>query len=100
MLKVLLFPQVLPELTDLPSLIKSPTFPYLQVIGPILQGIGGRRNDAVLSQLGLKRADDLVCVLNLRLQVQRSLSPGEGKNDTRLAAEEPFLSLFSLILHV
>lgn len=56
-------------------------FPYLQVIGSVLQGIGRCRNDAILSQLGLKCADNLVCVLNLSLQVQGSLSPEEGKND-------------------
>lgn len=98
---VQLSPPLLPELRDLPSLTKSLMFSYLQIIGPILQGIGGCRNDAVLSQLGLKRADDLVCVLNLSLQVQGSLSPGEEKNDrTRLATEEPILLIFSLILHV
>lgn len=74
-------------------------FSYQQVVGPILQGIGGCRNDAILSQLGLKRADDLICVLNLSLQVQGSLSPGEGRNNkTRLATEDPILLLFTLIL--
>lgn len=68
-------------LRDLPTLTKSLMFPYLQVIGSVLQGIGRCRNDAILSQLGLKRADNLVCVLNLSLQVQGSLSPEEGKND-------------------
>lgn len=87
------------ELRDLPSLTKGLTFSYLQIVGPILQGIGGRRNDTILSQLGLKRADDLVCVLNLSLQVQGSLSPGKGKSDkTRLATEDPSLLLFTLTL--
>lgn len=96
--KVQLSPPLLPELRDLPSLAKTLMFSYLQIIGPILQGIGGCRNDAILSQLGLKRADDLVCVLNLSLQVQGSLSPGEGKNGrTRLATEDPIFLLFSLI---
>lgn len=73
-------PTLLPELRDPPSLRESLMFPYLQVIGPILQGIGGCRNDAVLSQLGLKRADNLVRVLNLSLEVQGSLSSGKGEN--------------------
>lgn len=99
--KVHLFPPLLPELRDLSSLTKNLMFSYLQIVGPILQGIGGCRNDAILSQLGLKRADDLVCVLNPSLQVQGSLSPGEGRNDrTRLAMEDPVLLLFSLILHI
>lgn len=67
-------------------------FPYLQVIGPILQGIGGCRNDAVLSQLGLKRADNLVCVLNLSLQVQGSLGPGKGGNEGQGQLQKPHSS--------
>lgn len=92
--KVQLCPALSSGLRDLPSLTNCLMLSYQQIVGPILQGIGGCRNDAILSQLGLKRADDLVCVLNLSLQVQGSFSPGEGKNDrTRLATEDPILLL-------
>jgi len=77
--KVQVSPPLLPELRDLSSLTNATMFSYLQIIGPVLQSIGGCRNDAILSQPGLKCTDDLVCVLNLSLQVQSSLSPGEGK---------------------
>lgn len=82
-LKVVKQIQLLPHCSPAqgsPTLHEKLLFPYLQVVGPILQGIGGCRNDAVLSQLGLKRADYLVCVLNLSLQVQGSLSSGKGEN--------------------
>lgn len=62
----------------------SQRLPHLQLVGTILQGIGGGRDGAVLSQLGLKAADDLVRVLDPILQVQGCLGSEEGETTDRM----------------